>query len=72
MTVTQVRCHCCGEWQVVYDWDRTKPTYCEGCEVGRTGEGRGQCEYCQEYPQSQRHWQDEKPKGVPYLHVYIR
>lgn len=72
MNTTLVRCHCCGEWLNVLGWNNKKPTYCEGCSVGRTGNGKGQCEYCVEYPQNLRHWDDLKPENVPYIHVYIR
>ena len=68
---TLIRCHCCGEWQLVYNWKNRKPVYCEGCSLERTGAGRGQCEYCKLYPQNLRHWQDEKP-AMPVLHICIR
>ncbi len=48
--VTLVRCHCCGEWQLVSNWDKKKPLYCEGCSYERSGKGRGQCAYCKLYP----------------------
>jgi hypothetical protein len=74
MNTQHVRCHCCGEWLLVLNWDRSKPTYCENCRVEndpawRTGAGRGQCAYCREYPST--HWRDPKP--VPStLHIYVR
>jgi hypothetical protein len=67
---TFVRCHCCGEWQLLYIWDTSKRTYCEGCSMERTGNGRGQCAYCQEYPQSLEHWNDPKP-DLPRSGLYI-
>lgn len=54
-----------------YNWDNKKPSYCEGCDYGRTGKGRGQCEYCQLYPQNLEHWNDPKPK-MPVIHVCMR
>ncbi len=67
---TLVRCHCCGEWQLLYYWDTTKRTYCEGCSLERTGVGRGQCAYCQEYPQALEHWNEPKP-DLPRFSIYI-
>jgi len=63
MMVTLVRCHCCGEWQLVYNWNNKKPTYCESCSIEtdasyRSGPGRGQCAYCKLYPQNLQHWND--------------
>lgn len=76
MNSTYVRCHCCGEWQLIYNWNNTKPTYCESCEEDsskqwRTGKGRGQCKGCVEYPQRLQHWNDAKPP-MPVFHMYIR
>ncbi len=45
-----VRCHCCGEWQLVYNWNNRKPVYCEGCSLERTGTGRGKSPILQALP----------------------
>jgi hypothetical protein len=71
VTMTLVRCHCCGIWEIVVNWDCSKPSYCEGCSLERTGKGRGQCAYCQMYPQNLKHWNDPKPP-MPVLHICIR
>lgn len=64
---TFVRCHCCGKWLYVYHWNKKKPIYCEACELERTGKGKGQCTYCQEYPGNLNHWQDPKPERTGYF-----
>ncbi|HYU74861.1 MAG TPA: hypothetical protein VEL31_19510 [Ktedonobacteraceae bacterium] len=47
---TLVRCHCCGEWQLVYNWNNQNPVYCEGCGLDRTGTGRGKSRILQALP----------------------
>lgn len=69
---TWVRCMCCGEWLLIVNWDNSVRTYCEGCFYERTGNGKGECAYCKEYPQSLRHWNDPKPERVPFIDVCIR
>jgi hypothetical protein len=68
------RCPCCGVWCWTWDhyWrNRGKEIfYCEGCDVERSGRGRGQCEYCQLYPENQEHWKDPRPQ--PSWHVTVR
>lgn len=77
MQVTPMRCHCCGVWQFVTNWNNKQPTYCDHCRAEsdpawRTGPGRGQCQACKMYPASLQHWQDPKPTTIPYIHIYIR
>jgi hypothetical protein len=74
--ITQVRCHCCGLWGVVYNWNNKKPVYCDDCRVEsdstwRTGNGRGECQACKMYTNNLEHWKDQKPP-MPALYICTR
>jgi ribosomal protein S27E len=71
---TQVRCFCCGQWGIIYGWDRRTRVYCDSCVedstgTHRSGPGRGQCAGCKMFPHAQ-HWHDPRPTTA--LHICVR
>lgn len=73
--VQQFRCPCCGTWLWTFKtvWQRrgSRIIYCDGCAVERdpahrTGPGKNQCKWYQDYPQAHNRWSEPKPEIKPF------